>query len=135
MAKILAQGTTFQFTDSQSTPALQVVGEIIDYSGFDGEASEQDETTLASTAKEFGLGLQDHGGFTINLFYDRDDLGQAAMHAARASRLSKQCVLTLSDGKTATFDALVKSFPINGAQDEKVKSTVTLRVTGDVVWA
>ena len=131
MAKILAQGTTFTFNDGTVD---QVVGETIDFSGFDGEASEQDETTLASTAKEYGLGLQDHGNFNINLFYDRDDVGQAAMHAARALREARECVLTLSDGKIATFNALVKSFPINGAQDEKLKSAVLLRVDGDIVW-
>jgi hypothetical protein len=134
MAKIPAQGTTFTFEDSLS--AAQTVGEIISYSGFDGEATEEDVTTLSSTAIERRLGLQDHGNFTIELFYDRNDVGQAAMHEARAAAASRECVLVLSAGtiKTATFNALVKNFPISGGKDESLKTSVTLAVDGDVTW-
>jgi len=131
MVKIPAQGSIFKFNDGS---ALQVVGGIKNYSGFDGEASEEDTTTLASTAKEFEVGLQDHGGFSLSVFYNRSDVGQAALHAARAARELRECELTLPNATVATFSVFVKSFPLNGEQDKKLTSDVKLRISGDIVW-
>ena len=90
-------------------------------------------TLAVVTAIEVFVGLQDHGSVSFDVFYDPIDLGQAALLASRASSESKAAVLTLSDGKILSFNAYCKTFPINGTKNEKIKSNVTLRITGDVI--
>ena len=125
---INSQGTTFTFNDGTSA---QVVGGISGYSGFDGESSEIDVTTLSSTAKEYIVGLEDFGTFTLEIAQsDVSDVGQAALRAAKTSREVRECVLTLTDGSIYTFNASVKSFTLNGEVDGADKSTVALRITG-----
>lgn len=132
MAAIQSQGTTFTFADDLD--AAQVVGGIKTYSGFDGSAEEIDTTTLASTAKEFQVGLQDFGNFSLEINHDTSDVGQAAMRAAAAAGDTKECVLTLLDGTIATFNAFVVTFPLSGGTSEVDTSSVNLRVTGAVTW-
>ena len=132
MAAIQSQGTTFTFADA--VPAAQTVGGIKTYSGFDGSSEEIDTTTLSSTAKEFQVGLEDFGNFTLELNYDTADAGQAAMLAAKTAGATRECVLTLSDSSIATFNAFVVTFPLNGGTSEVDTSSVNLRVTGAVTW-
>lgn len=132
MAVLDAQGATFTFDDSGASP-ITVTG-IVSFSGFDGEATEIDITTLASTAKEFRQGLQDFGGFTLELKRDPGDAGQQEMLSAKALQATRECVLTLASGDIATFDAFVKSLTTEGGVDDVVNGTASLRVTGTVVW-
>jgi len=131
MAAIDAQGTTFTINS-------QVVGGIVSFSGFDGEASDIDITTLASTAKEFRQGLQDFGNFTFELVRDPNDAGQAEMLTQKAAQTSSVCVLSFPDDvslNVATFTAYVKSLSTSGAVDEVARGTGNLKVTGTVVWS
>jgi len=132
MAVLDAQGLVFTFDDA--VPAAQTVGGIVSFSGFDGEASEIDITTLASTAKEFRLGLQDFGGFSIELMRDPTDIGQVTMEVAKAAGATRECVLTLPGGDIATFDALVKSISASGGIDGVITGSANMRITGAVVW-
>lgn len=132
---INAQGTVITYEDQQATPVAQVVGGAISYSGFDGEATEIDITTLASTAKEFRLGLVDQGTFGIELNFDPADIGQATLEAAQVAGTTAQMVITLVGGATATFNALVKGFSKSGGVDDVWKASVTMRITGAVTWA
>lgn len=132
MAVLDAQGATFTIQNSGGTPIT--VGGVVSFSGFDGEATEIDITTLASTAKEFRQGLQDFGGFTLELKRDPSDAGQVEMLSAKAAQATRECVLTLASGDVATFDAFVKSVTTDGGVDDVVNGTASLRVTGEVVW-
>lgn len=132
MAVLDAQGATFTFDNAGGTPVA--VGGIVSFSGFDGEATEIDITTLASTAKEFRQGLQDFGSFTIELRRDPSDAGQVEMLSAKALQATRECILTLPSGDIATFDAFVKSLSTEGGVDDVVNGTASLRVTGAVVW-
>lgn len=126
-----AQGTTFTFTNNLA--AAQALGGVQSFS-IDSTADERDTTTLASTAKEYKLGLQDNGTLQLNLLYDPTDVGQAAMIEARAANAIREVVMTLSGGQIATFSVLVKALPIDGSADDDLKSTVDLRITGAIVW-
>lgn len=131
MAVIDAQGATFSINS-------QTVGEILSFSGFDGVAADIDISSLASSAKEYRQGLQEYGDFTIEVNRDPDDAGQAEALAQRAAQTSSTCVLTLPDTVTlnvATFTAYVKSISTNGGVDDVVRGTITLKVTGAVVWS
>ncbi len=132
MAVLDTQGATITFFDGTTA---QTVGGATSFSGFDGEASEVDITTLASTAKEFRLGLQDFGNFTIELQRDPSDVGQAAMEAAKASGATREMVVTLPGGAIATFDVLVKSLTGAGGVDATFTGSAGLRITGAVVWS
>lgn len=126
-----AQGTTFTING-------QTVGGIISFSGFDGEASDIDITTLDSTAKEYRQGLQDFGNFSLEILRDPNDTGQAELLTQKAAQTSSTCVLSLPDDVTlnvATFTAYVKSVSIAGGVDDVARGTVNMKITGSVVWS
>lgn len=133
MSALDAQGAVFTIEDGSGTPVT--VGGIKSFSGFDGEASDIDITTLASTAKEFRQGLQDFGNFSIDVNRDPNDAGQAELDSAKAAQATRECVLTLASGDIATFNAYVKSFNASGAVDDIVQGTCNMKVTGAVVWS
>jgi len=126
-----AQGTTFTFNDGTTA---QTVGGVQSFS-MSSTADEREVTTLSSTAKEFKFGLQDNGTLKLDVLYDPADAGQAAIIAARTANATRQVVMTLSNGTTATFNAIVKSVPIDAAADDDLKSSIELRVSGAIVWA
>lgn len=133
MAVLDAQGAVFTIEDSGGSPVT--VSGIVSFDGFDGEASDIDITTLASTAKEFRQGLQDFGNFGLTLKRDPNDVGQAELESAKAAQATRTCVLTLASGDIATFDAYVKSLTVAGGVDATLDGSCRMKVTGSVVWS
>lgn len=125
-----SQGTTLSIG---VVPTL--IAGLVSYSGFDGESTEIDTTTLSSTAKEFEIGLEDFGNFGVELLSDLADPGQAAMNQAKTDRTLDEYILTFSDLSTATWSGYVKSFTQTGAVDDVDKSSATIRISGTVVFA
>ena len=112
------------------------VGGITGYNGFDGEAPDLDVTTFADTEwKQFVPGLMDNGAFSLDVFRDPDDLGQAAMDTAANTQTMGEVVMTFLDWGTVTFDAYVQSMPIAGGVDAHLTGTIPLRISGEPVWA
>jgi len=132
MAVLDAQGVVITFNDGTTA---QTVGGVMSFSFGDGEASDIDVTTLASTAKEYRQGLQDFGNFSLELQRDPSDVGQAAMETAKAAQATRECVVTLPSGDIATFDAYVKSLSSTGGVDTTVTGSANLKVTGSIVWS
>lgn len=133
---ISAQGSSIEINTAASGEATWTkIKNIISFTGFDGAGSEIDVTDLDSTAKEFRLGLQDHGKFSFDMHIDRADAGQIALEGARKAGKVTQLKLTLPNGDAATFSVLVKSTPITGGIDAVLKGSVETRVTGDITWA
>lgn len=128
MSAVKSQGTAF-------TIDTVVIGNIISYDGFDGAAQEIDTTNLASTAKEYEVGLVDNGNFGFEVNVDDSDLGQAALTTAKNAGTTDTYVLTLTGGDTRTFDALVVSFSESGGVDDVIKGSVQLKISGSVVKA
>lgn len=129
-------GGALTAANGTATPvALTQIKEIKTFSGFDGQASEIDITNLDSTAKEFRLGLVDEGGFSFEMNQVNSDTGQAALRASRNAGTIKQYTLTLPNAETATFSAFAKGVPTAGGVDGVVTSSVSLRISGSVVWA
>lgn len=131
MGAINAQGTVFTFEDG--VPVAQTIGGVQSF-GLSSTSPEREITTLASTAVERKLGLPDNGTLTLNVLYDRADVGQAALIDAAANNQTRECVMTLSDGKIATFQATPKTPPIDTDADDDLKSTIELVVSGAIVW-
>lgn len=132
MAVLDSQGTTVTFNDGTTA---QTVGGVVSFSFGDGQATDIDITTLASTAKEYRQGLQDFGDCTLELKRDPSDVGQAAMETAKAAQATREVVITLPDGDVATFNAYVKSLSTTGGVDDVANGTATLKVTGSIVWS
>lgn len=128
-------GTLTAATGTATPVTLTQIKEVKTFSGFDGQASELDITNLDSTAKEFRLGLVDEGGFSFEMNQVNSDTGQAALRASRNAGTIKQYTLTLPNAETATFTAFAKGVPTAGGVDGVVTSSVSLRISGAVVWA
>ncbi len=112
-----------------------LVGEIVSFTGFDGQASEIDVTHLKSDAKEFLMGLQDFGTFSIETNYLPSDAGQVKMRAAKASRAIQTFEVTLSDASTINFSGYSLSSPMSGGVDSKVDGSFAIRISGDVTFS
>lgn len=129
---ISAQGSTVMIDDSTvGTPDVEIKN-ISSFSGFDGEASEIDITNLSSDAKEYAVGLQDFGGFSMEIHPDFDDEGQNVLR--NAGNATKTFKITLPNSKVLTFKGLVKNAnSLNGGVDAVLTGTVSIKVTGQVV--
>lgn len=131
-------GKTITPGSGTATPVTYTsVGNLKTFSGFDGQASEIDVTNMASTAKEFRLGLTDPGHFQVDMDQDNGDAGQQALRAAQVAGTIKNFKLVLPSGTTptASFTAFVKSFSTSGGVDQVAKSSAQLRISGAVTWS
>jgi hypothetical protein len=123
----LSGGTT-------SLQTMQNVGQVSNVVGFDGVSSEIDTTTLASTAKEYLIGLQDFGQVTVTAFL-QSDAGQTLLRSIKRSAAATPMSITLSDGSIAAFVAFCKQFSFDASgPDSAVKANIGLRVTGEPAW-
>ncbi|HEY9145264.1 MAG TPA: phage tail tube protein [Thiobacillus sp.] len=114
---------------------LTKINGLQSFNGLDGSADELETSDLDSEAKEYISGLVDEGKFGFEVKLLSADAGQIALRAARTSGEPVGLELTLPDATVATFDVLVKSFPISGQTNTVMKTTVDTKITGPVVWA
>lgn len=129
-------GLTITAGTATATPTtFTAVANVKSYTGFDGAASELDKTSLASTAKEFALGLVDPGQFSIEIDVDMNDAGQAALRSKQQSGASSNFKLVLPgavSNLTYTWAGYVKKFDQKGGVDQIVKASVDIRNSGTV---
>jgi hypothetical protein len=121
-----------------ATPNAVTVGNFKSWNGYDGQNSEIDVTDLSSTAKQFRAGLYDPGQLqiTVQYLHNTADQGQDALRASQiASGPASSFVLTFKDGKTITATGFVKQFSNSGQVDGVVESNITIRLTGQPVYA
>lgn len=102
------------------------------YSGFDGQASEIDSTTLCSTAKEKNLGLQDFGGMSADLHYVEDDAFQVEAKVAKRQALPRWFKLVKKNNYIKIFEGYVRSLSDSGAVDGTNAGTMAVTITGEV---
>jgi predicted secreted protein len=131
---IRTQKTTVTYSTVTPPTTFSPLGEIISFDGPGGKASIIDITNLASIAKEKLPGLPDEGQFSMVCNYSGDDVGQAALHAARTAQTLTHFKVTFTDTSIAAFDAYVMEYKISGKADSKVEVAITLEITGLVTW-
>lgn len=131
---VSAQGTTFAIDTGGGSPTWSSIANIKDFSGLDGSAGEIDVTNLASSAKEFRLGLVDNGQFSFNLDTDLTDAGQAALrtHWLAGSVASFKLTLPGTTMHIFAFSGYVRKFTIAGGVDAVVKSSCEIKISGAV---
>lgn len=111
------------------------ISNIKSFNGFGGMADEIDVTNLDSTAKEFRLGLQDFGTFSVELHVDYADAGQNALRAAQASGAQKNFKLNFPNAKVASFAGFVKGTPVSGGINDVLAGSAEIRISGAVTVA
>ena len=123
-------------TSGTATPKTwTAIGNVKDFSGFDGTVSELDKTNLQSGAMEYAAGLQDFGNFSLNIDIDDTDAGHIALRAAKTAASTKAFKLRLPNGKLRVFKAFVKKFGESGGVNAIHKGNTDLRITGVVNYA
>lgn len=132
---IESQGFKFQIGNSASPIVYTDVSSVTSFSGFSGSAAEIDTTHLQSTAKEFLMGLQDFGNFSIDCNYLPADTGQDAVQTAKAARTITNFKVIFSDTSYATFTGFVLSATVAGGVDGKVDATYEVRISGNVTFS
>lgn len=135
--KLDTTGGSAYVSGGTATPVTYTaIGNTRSFSGFDGSASELDRSNLASTAKEYLLGLVDYGNLSVEYDLDNSDAGQIAMQSKFDSGILTGFKLVLPNSATAAFNAYVKKLPVSGGVDAIVRrSGVDLRISGPVTWS
>lgn len=133
---VVTQGFKFEAsTDGGSPASYTEVKEIKNFSGPTGQASEIDVTHLQSAAKEYFMGLQDWGNFSIDCNFVQTDPGQVLLRAAKASRNKIYFKATNSNGQVWSFAGFVLSLNISGGVDSTMDASYEIRISGDVTFA
>lgn len=132
-----ATGLVYTSGGTATPITWQAIANVKTFAAFDGAAANIDVSNLASTAKEYLVGLQDLGQLTLGLDLDATDLGQQALLAALGGQAKKsfKIVLPVGSPSTATFSGFVKKVGADGGVDKSVTRAVDILVTGPVTWS
>lgn len=127
---ILAQATTISVGGTAIAGVKSITGI------GSGSATEIDVTTLASTAKEIRMGLQDFGSIDIEMVRNQDDSGQLALFTNMGAQTSATFVVTLptSTANVITFTGYVMSIGLDVNADGVVTGKATVRISGAPVF-
>ncbi len=131
---IEAQGTKLEVSEDAGTTYTPVKG-IRDISGFDGEASDIDASTLDSLAKEYLTGLADNGRISLSGNRLHDDPGQTIIQTSKDARTQLDYRITFSDGVTATFKGNAKSRTFSASVDALLAFDASIKISGAVTFA
>ena len=117
--------------------SMELIGQVMDIKGLQGQPSEIDITNLQSLAKEFVLGLQDFGTLDLQVLLasGSTDPGQAMLRTIKQNQTLWPFSLQLADGLVMAFQAYVKQFGIEGVKPEgAVTSPIVLRLSNAPAW-
>lgn len=133
--EVLTAGSTLnRGTGTGSPETFETVSGIQDIKIPSPTSSEIDTTDLASTAKEFLLGLPDYGEVAFSGKFLPSLSIQQQLIADQLARDLHNWKISLSDGTTCEFAATVKGLDFTGATDDIYKWTITLRCSGEPTW-
>lgn len=107
---------------------LDCISREIQYQG--GTATENDVTTICSTAKEFRLGLKDSGTMSVTGHWVQGNAAHEAIKAAEDDKLTRLIKVEFQDGSTFSALALVSQRSWSAAVDGIVSATFNFRLTG-----
>ena len=100
----------------------------------DAQTPEIDVTTLISTSKEYLLGLQDAGEFSLEMNYVPFDAATVEMRLAKADAVVRSMRIDFQDGSTFAFRGFVKAVPYQTDYQSAVSGSVTFKITGATIW-
>jgi hypothetical protein len=135
---LLTQGTTIQVSTTAATevnpsvePSFATLACITREIQFqEGSATENDVTTLCSTAKEFRLGLQDPGTMTLSGHWKQGNAGHTVLRTAAADKEARLFKVTFEDGSIFRALGYVQQRSWSAPTDGVVSATYNIRLTG-----
>lgn len=135
---LLVQGTAIRISDGEVTElapspeptffTLDCITREITYTG--GTATENDVTTICSTAKEFRLGLQDSGSLSVTGHWKPGNDAHEEIKVAAEDKLRRLIEVEFEDGSTFRALAYVSQRSWTAAVDGVVTATFNFRLTG-----
>lgn len=135
---LLVQGTSIKISTSsvsELSPSpeptfatLDCISREIQYQG--GTATENDVTTICSTAKEFRLGLEDSGNLTVSGHWKQGNAAHDAIRAAASDKLTRLIIVIFDDGSIFKCLAFAAQRSWAAAVDGVVTANYSFRLTG-----
>lgn len=110
---------------------LDCIAREIQYQG--GTATENDVTTICSTAKEFRLGLEDSGTMSVTGHWKQGQEAHEVIKTAGKDKQTRLIRVEFEDGSTFSALALVSQRSWSAAVDGVVSATFNFRLTGDTL--
>lgn len=137
MARVKTKGTLFKRGDGGGPETFTNIGQVVGFTGPDGEAADIDTTDLDSVAKEFEVGLPEEGNISMNINIDPANAEHSGLRTDRDAGTLRNFQIVLPDAGTTTlsFAAYVKSYSLDAQPDDIFRLTVNLRISGAVTWA
>lgn len=136
---LLVQGMTLQISEAEAEElnpsplptlvSLDCTTREVSVTG--GTATENDVTTLCSTAKEFRLGLRDSGTMSVNGHWKQGEPAHTVIRQADRDKLKRLIVATFEDGSVWKATAFVSQRSWSAAVDGIVSATYNFRLTGE----
>jgi hypothetical protein len=126
--------TTYTSGGTAAKKTQTAVGNIKDFNINPDAATEIEVTNLASTRKEYRLGLAGSWVITCAMDIDSADVGQLELAAAQDDGFSRVFTVTLSNGKIFAGVGFVRSFSAAGSADAVVGGQLDVRGTGQPTW-
>lgn len=140
-AVILVQGSHIDISEDEVlelTPSpepafarLDCIAREIQFQG--GTKTENDVSTICSTAKEFRLGLKDSGTMSVTGHWVQGHPAHQVIREAEADSKTRLILVTFEDGSTFRALALVSQRSFSMAVDGVVSATFNFRLTGDTL--
>lgn len=134
-------GSAYDAFDAGSPPAATFTpvtfSEFCELTGAnqqDGAASQEDVSTICSTAREFEQGLSDSGTLQLDFNWAGNQPVQAALRAAKKSGDQLAFKVTFpNDGGSAIMIGTVQQTSFSGSTGQSVwKGSATIKLSGDV---
>lgn len=136
---VLSQKSSLRVKDPDSQSWVFISG-MVDFNGPQTSRGEIDVTDLESTAMEYLPDLKDNGTFTATMNTLLGDPGQQIlMRSLDTSDLLEFELILPDDGfgngeVPIYFNASVTQFPIEGAARAVLRTSLSLRISGDVTF-
>lgn len=132
---IAGVGTEFKRADTDSSgTTYTAIAEVNSIEGPGMTRETIDVTSLDSTGgyREFITGFRDGGEVRLEMNFERDGYEQMRLDFEDDDVHGYQIVLPDTGATTLDFDAYVTDLPLSISPDDKITTTVTLKVTGQV---
>jgi len=127
--------TTYVSGGTAIEQTMTAIGNIKDFSIDPDASAEIDVTNLASTRKEYIVGLAGSWVMSCAMDIDADDTGQLELSTAQNDGLVRTFTVTLGQsGDIFAGRGYVKSFSASGSPDSVVGGTLSIRGTGQPTW-
>lgn len=118
---------------SDDTLMFADLGVTVKQPQYQGAATTKiDVTVIKSTAKEYALGLDDNGTFSMAGHWKVSDPAQQAMLTAKADKQPRVFKATFADQSAFKFVGLVDQYQWSANVDDTVSATFNVQVTGQV---